>query len=66
MPIVHVHGPTGLSKDQKRTMIKRITDAVHEAYSLKGTTLVMINEHDSDNAGIDGELDADRRARQAT
>jgi phenylpyruvate tautomerase PptA (4-oxalocrotonate tautomerase family) len=32
MPIVHVHGPTGLSKDQKRTMIKRITDAVHEAW----------------------------------
>ena len=65
MPVVDVNGPIGLSKDQKRTMIKRITDAVHEAWGPKGTT-VMINEHDSNSVGIDGELDADRRARQAT
>jgi 4-oxalocrotonate tautomerase family enzyme len=65
VPIVDVYGPTGLSMDQKRTMIKRMTDAVHEAYGMKGTTIVMINEHDSDSVGIDGELDADRRARQA-
>jgi len=32
----------------------------------KGTTVVMINEHDSNSVGIDGELDADRRVRQAT
>ena len=31
MPVVDVNGPTGLSKDQKRTMIKRITDALRAA-----------------------------------
>ena len=66
MPVVDVNGPIGLSTDQKRTMIKRMTDAVHEAWGPKGTTVVMINEHDSNSVGIDGELDADRRARQAT
>jgi len=66
MPVVDVNGPTGLSKDQKRTMIKHITDALHEAWGPKGTTVVMINEHDSNSVGIDGELDADHRARQAT
>jgi len=40
MPVVDVNGPIGLSKDQKRTMIKRITDAVHEAWGPKGTTVV--------------------------
>jgi 4-oxalocrotonate tautomerase family enzyme len=66
MPVVDVYGPTGLSKDQKRALIKRVTDAVHEAYGPKGTTIVFVNEHDSNSVGIDGELDADRRARQAT
>ena len=66
MPVVDVNGPTGLSKDQKRTRIKRRTDALQETWGPKGTTVVMINEHDSNSVGIDGELDADRRARQTT
>jgi phenylpyruvate tautomerase PptA (4-oxalocrotonate tautomerase family) len=46
-------------------MIKRITDALHEVWGPKGTTVAIINEHDSNSVGIDGELDADR-APEAT
>ncbi|GAA4609218.1 hypothetical protein GCM10023195_36930 [Actinoallomurus liliacearum] len=60
MPIVTVHqGPRTV--DDKRELVKRITDAFVDAYGLPAETVeVWIHEVSADNRGKAGGLVADR------
>ena len=44
MPIVFIDAPPGLSQDKKNALMKKVTDAVEDAYQI-GDTLVFVREH---------------------
>ena len=61
MPAVYIHAVAGRSKDQKRALIKDITDAVVKNFGVTAdAVLVEILESSGDNKAKGGVLFSDR------
>jgi 4-oxalocrotonate tautomerase len=62
MPFIAVHIARGRPLEKRRRLAAAITDVVAEILELeKGTTQVLIHEHDRDNWAIGGELLSERQ-----
>ena len=59
MPTIMVEGPP-ISIEQKRQLVKKLTEAAVEAYRIEHIT-VLIRENPPENDGVNGQLLADRR-----
>ncbi len=59
MPTIMVEGPP-ISIEQKRQLVKKLTEAAVEAYRIEHIT-VLIRENPPENVGVSGQLLADRR-----
>jgi len=65
MPQITIDGPKLEDLERKRALVRKITDAVVEAYgSPREHTTVLIREHSAENFGVGGELLIDRRGRK--
>ena len=53
MPIVFIDAPPGLPQDKKNALMKKVTDAVEDAYQI-GDTLVFVREHLVHNVAMNG------------
>jgi len=63
MPRIIVQAHKGRTLDQKRELIKRITDDVVEVFgAARDTVSVLIQESELENVGRGGILDLDRQA----
>ncbi|MBX7076090.1 MAG: 2-hydroxymuconate tautomerase family protein [Methanobacteriaceae archaeon] len=61
MPVITIYGNEGISKDEKRKMVKEVTKTVAEAYKLPEETItILINALPHENIGVSGELLSDR------
>jgi len=58
MPVVFIDAPPGIRAEAKRKMVKRITEAIDEAYHI-GDTLIFLREHQVDNVAMNGSLQAE-------
>lgn len=58
MPVFTIDVPHGVSPDAKRTMMKAITDALHEAWPIPDTR-GWLREYSADNVSQDGRIDAE-------
>ena len=59
MPTIMVEGPP-ISVEQKRELVKRLTEVAVEVYRVEHIT-VLIRENPPENVGVSGQLLADRR-----
>ena len=59
MPTIVVDGPP-ISTEQKRKLVKKLTEAAVEVYRIEHIT-VLIKENPPENVGVSGQLLADRR-----
>ena len=57
MPVIFIDGPAGLPLTKRRTLTKKIHDALVDAYAIEETT-IFLREHAGDCVAIDGELRA--------
>jgi phenylpyruvate tautomerase PptA (4-oxalocrotonate tautomerase family) len=55
MPVVFIDAPPGLGQEAKLEMMKRVTDAVEDAYRI-GETQVFVREHELSNVSVNGTL----------
>lgn len=63
MPFVNVKMLDGRTSDQKRELVKAITDALEDICGAKpGGTMVVIEEVTRDHWAVSGELISDREA----
>lgn len=62
MPTIVVNGPP-LDVEQKRQLVKGLTDSAIEVYGSIPIT-VLIQENPPDNVGVNGELLVDRRRKK--
>ena len=53
MPIVFIDAPPGLPQEKKNTLMRKVTDAVEDAYQI-GDTLVFVREHLIHNVSMNG------------
>jgi hypothetical protein len=58
MPVIFIEAPLGLGADAKRTMMRKITEAVDEAYHI-GDTLIFLREYPADHVAQDGRLQSE-------
>ena len=58
MPVIFIEAPPGIGADAKQTMMRKITEAVDEAYHI-GDTLVFLREYPADNVAQDGRLQSE-------
>ena len=59
MPNITVEGPP-IDIEQKRKLVKKLTDAAIEVYKIEHITVV-IKENPPENVGVSGKLLIDRR-----
>lgn len=60
MPIVFIDAPPGLPQEKKNTLMKKVTDAVEDAYQI-GDTLVFVREHLVHNVSMNGVPQSDNQ-----
>lgn len=61
MPVIHVEMFSGRSREQKRAMVKALTDAfVSTAGGKPESVFVVISDVDKENWGAGGELCSDK------
>ena len=61
MPVVTIAGNEGISIEKKREMVKKVTEAVAEAYDLPESAItVLIQAYPQESVGVAGELLSDR------
>lgn len=53
MPVLFIEAPPGIRPDAKRTLMKKLTDAIDEAYHI-GDTLIFLREYPVENVAMDG------------
>jgi phenylpyruvate tautomerase PptA (4-oxalocrotonate tautomerase family) len=56
MPITYLDVPAGVDTEQKRELVKRIYDALHEAYPFPDDVRIFIREWPLDSVSQDGLL----------
>jgi len=64
MPIVFIDAPPGLPQKKKSTLMKKVTDAVEEAYQI-GDTLIFLREHEIQNVSMNGVPQSENPRLQA-
>jgi 4-oxalocrotonate tautomerase len=63
MPVITIDGPA-LSKEQKKDLVKSFTKEAARVTGIPTQAfVVLINENNPDNVGVDGELLSDRMAK---
>jgi 4-oxalocrotonate tautomerase len=63
MPVITIQESTGRSRDQRRALVARITDAFREAYGLEPSAVtIFFQPYRDDEWGKDGKLHTDRVA----
>ena len=61
MPVVTIYGNPGISVDEKREMVKKVSETVAEAYKLPIEAItILIEELPAENVGVAGGLLSDR------
>jgi phenylpyruvate tautomerase PptA (4-oxalocrotonate tautomerase family) len=55
MPVLFIEAPPGIRPEAKRTLVKKLTDAIDEAYHI-GDTLIFLREYPPENVAMDGSL----------
>ena len=61
MPVITIAGNEGISIDKKREMVKKVSEAVAEAYDLPIEAItVLIQPYAQDDVGVAGGLLSDR------
>ena len=58
MPVLFIEAPPGIRPEAKRTMIKKLTDAIDEAYHI-GDTLIFLREYPAENVAMDGRIQSE-------
>ena len=58
MPVLFIEAPPGIRPEAKRTLMKKLTDAIDEAYHI-GDTLIFLREYPTDNVAMDGRIQAE-------
>jgi phenylpyruvate tautomerase PptA (4-oxalocrotonate tautomerase family) len=61
-PVLMMHVPQGVSIDAQRTMMKKINEAMVEAYHLP-KFMIFVQEYPLDRVALDGGLHSDNKAR---
>ena len=57
MPVITIAGNEGISTDEKRKMVKEVSKTVAKAYGLPIEAItVLVQEYNSENVGVAGEL----------
>lgn len=62
MPMITVEGPKITDIEQKRKLVKGLTDVAYEVYQIEHIT-VLVRENAPENVGVGGELIADRQKK---
>ena len=61
MPVITIAGNNGITLENKREMVKKVSEIVAEAYELPVEAItVLIEGYDKEDIGITGELLSDR------
>lgn len=61
MPVITIAGNEGISTENKREMIKKVSEVVAEAYELPIEAItVLIQAYPKESIGVAGELLSDR------
>ena len=58
MPVLFVEAPPGIALEAKRKMMRKLTEAIDEAYHI-GDTLIFLREYDAEDVAMDGGLQSE-------
>jgi hypothetical protein len=58
MPVRFIEAPPGIGPEAKRKMLRKLTEAIDEAYHI-GDTLIFLREYAPENVAMDGGLQSD-------
>ncbi len=62
MPVIQIAGNNGISLENKREMVKKVSEVVAEAYGLPIDAItVLVQGYNFDDIGVAGELLSDRK-----
>ena len=62
MPVITIAGNEGISTENKREMIKKVSEVVAEAYELPIEAItVLVQAYPKESIGVAGELLSDRK-----
>ena len=57
MPVITIAGNDGISVEKRREMVKKVSEVVADAYELPVEAItVLVQEYNSENVGVAGEL----------
>jgi hypothetical protein len=65
MPVVSIEAPSGVKPEAKKTLMRKITSAIDDAYDI-GDTLIFLCEYPADNVPMDGARRLRRYSRPLT
>ena len=55
MPVVFIEAPPGIRPNAKKSLVKKLTDAIEEVYPV-GETLIFLREYPLENVAVNGGL----------
>jgi hypothetical protein len=58
MPVLFIEAPPGVRPETKRKMMRKLTEAIDEAYHI-GDTLIFLREYAAENVAMDGGLQSE-------
>jgi hypothetical protein len=58
MPVLFIEAPPGIRPEAKRTLMKKLADAIDEAYHI-GDTLIFLREYSTENVAMDGRIQSE-------
>jgi hypothetical protein len=58
MPVLFIEAPPGIRPEAKRSMMKKLTEAIDEAYQI-GDTLIFLREYPIENVAMDGRIQSE-------
>lgn len=58
MPVCFIEAPPGIRAEAKKRMVKKITEAIDEAYHI-GDTLIFLREYAAEDVAMDGRLQSE-------
>lgn len=58
MPVCFIEAPPGIRAEAKKQMVKKITEAIDEAYHI-GDTLIFLREYAAEDVAMDGRLQSE-------
>jgi hypothetical protein len=58
MPVLFIEAPQGIRPEKKSQLMRKITEAVDEAYHI-GDTLIFLREYAAEDVAMDGRLQSE-------